>query len=208
MFTGLIEEVGTVTRIEEVPHGIRLSIDAETIAPRLARGDSVAVDGVCLTAIAIDGGEWVAEVSPETMARTNMAAYGAGTRVNLEQPLAAGARLGGHFVQGHVDGVTRLRFLRDEGDFVRVGLDLPSDLGRYLVEKGSVAVNGVSLTVASLDDECFEVQLVPHTLQHTNLTWEERPETMNLEVDVLGKYVARLLEGHLAGTAVPVGGDS
>lgn len=208
MFTGLIEEVGTVTRIEEVPHGIRLSIAAARIAPRLSLGDSVAVDGVCLTAIAIDDEAFVAEVSPETMARTNMAAYAPGIRVNLEQPLAAGARLGGHFVQGHVDGITRQRFVRDEGDFVRIGLDLPGELERYLVEKGSVAVNGVSLTVASLNGESFEVQLVPHTIEHTNLTSAERAEAMNLEVDVLGKYVARMLEGHLAGVAAPLGGEA
>lgn len=208
MFTGLIEEIGTVTRVDEVRRGMRLAIAAERIAPHLSPGDSVAVDGTCLTAIAIDGVELVAEVSPETMARTNMAAYAAGTRVNLEQPLPAGAPLGGHFVQGHVDGITRLRFVRDEGDFVRIGLALPRALGPYLVEKGSVAVNGVSLTVAALDEDSFEVQLVPHTVEHTNLTLQERPEAMNLEVDVLGKYVARMLEGHLAAAPAPLGGDA
>ncbi len=197
MFTGLVEEVGTVMRIEEVSHGFRLHISSEAIGESLSLGASVAVDGVCLTAIELNGSEFVAEVSPETIACTNMTAYREGTRVNLERPLAANARLGGHFVQGHVDGVAKLRFIEDEGDFVRIGLDIPEGLGHYLVEKGSIAVNGVSLTVASLGEDSFDVQLVPHTLQHTNLTWKDRPETMNIEVDILGKYVARLLEAQL-----------
>lgn len=197
MFTGLVEEVGTVTRIEEVPHGVRLHVAGATVVPGLALGASVAVDGVCLTAVAVAGDELVAEVSPETVARTNMAAYRPGTRVNLERPLAADARLGGHFVQGHVDGVTRLRYRREEGEFTRIGLDIPAGLDRYLVEKGSIAVNGVSLTIAALAGDGFDVQLVPHTLRHTNLVSRDRPDAMNVEVDVLGKYVARMLEGHL-----------
>lgn len=208
MFTGLVEEVGTVTRIEEVPHGFRLHVLSETIGASLSLGDSVAVDGVCLTAIELNGSEFVAEVSPETVACTNIAAYREGTRVNLERPLAADARLGGHFVQGHVDGVAKLRFVEEEGDFVRIGLDIPEGLEHFLVEKGSIAINGVSLTVASLSKDSFDVQLVPHTLQQTNLTWKDRPETMNIEVDILGKYVARMLEGQLQaiGTA-SVAGD-
>lgn len=208
MFTGLVEEVGTVTRIEEVPHGLRLHILSETIAASLSLGASVAVDGVCLTAIELDGSEFVAEVSPETVACTNMTAYREGTRVNLERPLAANARLGGHFVQGHVDGVAKLRAIEEEGDFVRISLDIPQGLEHYLVEKGSIAVNGVSLTVASLGEDSFDVQLVPHTLQQTNLTWKDRPETMNIEVDILGKYVFRMLEGQLQAVAAPsVAGD-
>ena len=198
MFTGLVEEVGTVTRIEKVPKGVRLRIDTEEVGASLSLGDSVAVDGVCLTAVELDGSAFVAEVSPETIACTNLSLYEAGTPVNLERPLAADARLGGHFVQGHVDGVTRQRFLREEGDFVRVGFDIPAGLEAFLVPKGSVALNGVSLTVAELHDDHFDVQLVPHTLAHTNLTAEGRAETLNVEVDILGKYVARMLEGHLA----------
>ncbi len=197
MFTGLVEEVGTVTRIDVVPHGSRLHIEAPMIAPDLGLGSSVAVDGVCLTAIELLDAAFVAEVSPETIARTNVASYEVGTRVNLERPLAADARLGGHFVQGHVDAVVRQRFVREEGDFVRIGFDVPEGLGHFLVSKGSIAINGVSLTVASLEGDGFDVQLVPHTLQHTNLTWAERAEALNVEVDILGKYVARMLEGHL-----------
>jgi len=197
MFTGLIEEVGTVTRIETVPHGSRMTIAANEIAPNLSLGASIAVDGVCLTAVQIDGNEFVTEVSPETIARSNFAFYGIGTRVNLERPLAANARLGGHFVQGHVDAVTKQLYLHEEGDFVRIGYAVPSGLGRYLVEKGSIAINGVSLTVASLKEDSFDVQLIPHTLEYTNLTSDERAGAFNVEVDILGKYVARMLAGHL-----------
>ncbi len=197
MFTGLIEEIGTVTRIERVAHGSLLWIATSAVAPSLAIGDSVAVDGVCLTAIEIDGTDFATEVSPETIARTNQSFYEAGTRVNLERPLAANARLGGHFVQGHVDAVTRQRFQREEGDFVRIRFGMPGGLERYLVPKGSIAINGVSLTIADLDDDWFDVQLVPHTLEHTNLISDKRAEAMNVEVDILGKYVARMLEGHL-----------
>jgi riboflavin synthase len=201
MFTGLVEEVGTVTRIDTVAHGSRLTIATESVAAGLRRGDSVAVDGVCLTAVAVEGREFAAEVSPETIARSNLVFYQIGTQVNLERPLVANARLGGHFVQGHVDAVTRQRYLRKEGEFVRVGFGMPEGLERFLVAKGSVAINGVSLTVASLDDEGFDVQLVPHTLSRTNLTSEARAGALNVEVDILGKYVARMLEGHLRASA-------
>ena len=141
-------------------------------------------------------------VSPETIACTNQSFYEEGTSVNLERPLAANARLGGHFVQGHVDAVTRQRFQRQEGDFVRLRFELPAGLARYLVGKGSIAINGVSLTIADLDEDWFDVQLVPHTLEHTNLISDKRAEAMNVEVDILGKYVARMLEGHLQVPAV------
>ncbi|MCH7824252.1 MAG: riboflavin synthase [Acidobacteria bacterium] len=196
MFTGLVEEIGTITRIERVPHGSLLRIATSAVAPSLAIGDSVAVDGVCLTAVEIDGTDFATEVSPETIARTNQSFYEEGTRVNLERPLAANARFGGHFVQGHVDAVTRQRFQREEGDFVRIRFEMPVGLERYLVPKGSIAINGVSLTIADLDEDWFDVQLVPHTLEHTNLVSDKRAEAMNVEVDILGKYVARMLEGH------------
>ncbi len=211
MFTGLVEEIGTVTSIGRVPHGSLLRIATSAVAPSLAIGDSVAVDGVCLTTVEIDGTDFVTEVSPETIARTNQSFYEEGTRVNLERPLAANARLGGHFVQGHVDAVTRQRFQRQEGDFVRVRFEMPVGLDRYLVSKGSIAVNGVSLTIADLDEDWFDVQLVPHTLEHTNLISDKRAEAVNVEVDILGKYVARMLEGHLqvpvAESIVAVAGD-
>lgn len=199
MFTGLVQEVGSVAAIEPVTRGVRLAVVAPEAAAELRPGDSVAVDGVCLTAVEIDGDRFATEVSPETLERSNLGEYEEGTEVNIELPLAAGARLGGHFVQGHVDATTRQEGRRDEGGFVRVRYRLPRGLVGFLVEKGSVAINGVSLTVAALEEGSgegrFDVQLVPHTLERTNLLSERRADTMNLEVDVLGKYVARLLAG-------------
>lgn len=225
MFTGLVQEVGSVAAIEPVTRGVRLAIVAPEAAAELRPGDSVAVDGVCLTAVEIEREVFVTEVSPETLRRSNLRDYREGTDVNIELPLAVGDRLGGHFVQGHVDAVTRQVGRWSEGDFVRVRYRVPRGLAGFLVQKGSVAVNGVSLTVAALGptegaergtteqetsgqgagsrargagdpaEQQFDVQLVPHTLQRTNLLSEGRADTMNLEVDVLGKYVARLLAG-------------
>ena len=211
MFTGLIEEVGTVTRVKHVSQGVRLRVTTNTSSLSLVLGDSIAVDGACLTVIEIDGMDFVTEVSPETIARTNQSLYEEGTRVNLERPLAANARIGGHFVQGHVDAVIRQRWQDKEGDFVRTRFEMPVGLERYLVPKGSIAINGVSLTIANLDKGWFDVQLVPHTLEHTNLISEKRAEAMNVEVDMLGKYVARMLEADLEvpgmESIVAVGGD-
>lgn len=202
MFTGLVEAVGTVRSREAMPEGFRLRISAGDLADDLVTGGSIAVDGVCLTALDIRDGEFSAEVSPETVARTNLREYRVGTQVNLELPLRAGDPLGGHFVQGHVDAVCIATDVVSEEDFVRMRFRVPAAQRRYLVEKGSVAVNGVSLTVASLTDEGFDVQLVPHTLERTNLTSAERAADLNLEVDILGKYVAQLVQAHLQ--AAPV----
>lgn len=197
MFTGLIEEVGTVARIDSMSRGSRLSIAATLVTRNLKEGDSVAVDGVCLTAVACREGEFAVDVSPETIARSNLVFYQGGTRVNLERPLPAAGRVGGHFVQGHVDATTQETHRREEGEFVRLAFAMPPGLEPYIVEKGSIAVNGVSLTVASLQEDCFEVQLVPHTVQRTNLGSRERAAALNVEVDILGKYVARLLQEKL-----------
>ncbi len=193
MFTGLVEEVGAVVGVNALARSSRLRIAAKGVLAELEQGDSIAVDGVCLTALDIDGDAFSADVSPETIARSNVALYRIGTAVNLERPLCVGQRLGGHFVQGHVDGVTRVVRTLEEEDFLRVTFEIPVGLRAYLVPKGSVSVNGVSLTVASIEDRSFDVQLVPHTLEQTNLTAEDRCETLNLEVDILGKYVAQLL---------------
>ncbi len=195
MFTGLIEEVGMVMAIEAVPHGSRLCIHSGRLCDDLAEGASIAVDGVCLTALGVGRNEFLTDISPETIARTNLSFFKIGTPVNLERPLAVGQRLGGHFVQGHVDGISRAVETHPEGEFTRMRFTIPSGLAGYLVEKGSVALNGVSLTVASLQEETFDVQLVPHTIERTNLTAERRAEAINMEVDILGKYVARLLQG-------------
>jgi riboflavin synthase len=200
MFTGLVESVGTVVAVDPMPGGVRLRIDAGELASGLALGGSVAVDGVCLTALDITEGRFSAEVSPETLARTNMGEYAPGTPVNLERPLRAGEELGGHFVQGHVDAVCQSVGVVQEEDFVRFRVRVPAEQLPYLVEKGSVAVNGVSLTVASMTEDGFEVQLVPHTLERTNLLADERANGLNLEVDILGKYVARFVAPHLPGS--------
>lgn len=201
MFTGLVESVGVVEAVEPMPTGFRLRIAAGDLAANLATGASIAIDGVCLTALDVAAGAFSTDVSPETVLRTNMGEYVVGTRVNLERPLQAGAELGGHFVQGHVDAVCRVTEVVQEDDFVRISLSVPDDQRPFLVEKGSVAINGVSLTVASMTDEGFEVQLIPHTLERTNLVAEGRAEHLNLEVDILGKYVAQFVAPHLAALA-------
>lgn len=197
MFTGLIEEVGRVAAIDALSQGSRLRIQAGTVVEGLDDGDSIAVDGVCLTAFDIRKDGFFADVSPETIARTNLSFYQIGTPVNLERPLAVGKRLGGHFVQGHVDGIIRLERTIEEGEFCRMTFSLPEALRGYLVPKGSVALNGVSLTVASLEAETFDVQLVPHTMKQTNLGVEGRAGAINVEVDILGKYVGQLIEERL-----------
>lgn len=193
MFTGLIEEVGEVIGIEALARGSRLTIRTGQVIDDLSEGESIAVDGVCLTALSVGRWEFAADVSPETITRTNLSFYRLGTPVNLERSLAVGQRLGGHFVQGHVDGISRSIKSVQESEFVRMSFTIPEGLRPYLVEKGSVALNGVSLTVASFEGDTFDVALVPHTLERTNLSVEGRAEVLNMEVDILGKYVAQLL---------------
>lgn len=197
MFTGLIEEIGTVAAIDARSQGSRLKIRASRVLEGLGEGDSVAVDGVCLTALEVRKDGFSADVSPETIARTNLSFFSIGTPVNLERSLSLGQRLGGHFVQGHVDGISRVTRTVREGEFVRMTFTVPRALRPLLVPKGSVALNGVSLTVASLEEDSFDVQLVPHTLERTNLADQKRAEALNMEADILGKYVARLLEERL-----------
>jgi riboflavin synthase len=190
MFTGLIAELGHVARVERSPEGARVRIEASTAA-ELRDGDSVAVNGVCLTATEVDGGAFSAEAMHETLARTSLGALDAGARVNLELPLRAGDRLGGHVVQGHVDGVGTIMALGDDGFARRVRIEAPEAVLRYVVEKGSIAVDGVSLTVAELDDRSFTVSLIPETLERTNLGSAQPGQAVNLEVDVLAKYVEK-----------------
>ena len=185
MFTGLVREVGKVVSFEDG----RLRVES-TIAASV--GDSVAIDGVCLTVVDGDRSTLGFDAVPETLARTTLGALGPGEPVNLEPALRAGEALGGHYVQGHVDGVGRVRSVDDEGEGRRVWFDAPPGLLRYCVEKGSIAVDGVSLTVAGLDDDGFAVALVPHTLEATTLGKAASGDAVNLEADVLAKYVERL----------------
>jgi riboflavin synthase len=193
MFTGLIREVGAVAAVDGREDGVRLVVRAPATAGAAAVGDSVAVAGVCLTVVAVADGTLAFEAVPETLARTSLASLEPGARVNVEPSLRAGEQLGGHYVQGHVDAVGTVRSVEREGDGVRVWLDAPQAVLRYTVEKGSVAVDGTSLTVARLDERGFAVALVPHTLAATTLGDLRSGDLVNLEADVLAKYVERLL---------------
>jgi len=193
MFTGIVRERGRVAAIDGGPDGVRLRIEAPETAPGVAVGDSVAVGGVCLTAVAVEGPELSFDAVPETLSRTALGSLRAGAEVNVEPALRAGEPLGGHVMQGHVDGVGSVRSVEPEGEGSRVWLDAPPGVLRYCVEKGSVAVDGTSLTVAALDDAGFAVALVPHTLVHTTLGALVPGDAVNLEADVLAKYVERLL---------------
>lgn len=191
MFTGIIQQVGTV---REAQPG-RLVVEGRRVLDGARPGDSIAVNGVDLTIAELDGAAFVANVMPETYRRSNLGRLQPGDLVNLEAALRAGQPLGGHFVQGHVDGQGRLLATEPEGDAVLVRYEAPRSLMRYVVEKGSIAVDGVSLTVVSRDETSFTVSLVQYTQEHTNLTRRSRGDPVNLEVDVLAKYVEQLLPG-------------
>jgi riboflavin synthase len=192
VFTGLVADLGTVTGVDATPDGVRLAVST-SLAPEIGEGDSVAVNGVCLTATAIADGEFAADVMHETLRRSSLAEVREGTTVNLELPLRATDRLGGHVVQGHVDGVGAIRSAEEDGFARIVEVEAPADLLRYVVEKGSIAVDGISLTVASVTDDAFTVSLIPETLERTNLGAAAPGQPVNLEVDVLAKYVERLV---------------
>jgi riboflavin synthase len=195
MFTGIVREIGRAFSISGRNGGVRLEIEAPATAAVTVVGDSVAVNGCCLTAVATEDGRIVFDAVPETLSRTSLGGLVAGERVNVEPSLRAGEPLGGHYVQGHVDGVGVVRSVDDEGEGRRVWIDASADILRYAVEKGSIAVQGTSLTVAALDEVGFAVALVPHTLTVTTLDELEPGRLVNLEVDVLAKYVERLLVG-------------
>lgn len=190
MFTGLIEATGTVRALTPVAGGQRLTIET-ALAADLAPGDSVATSGVCLTVVSRDADSWCADVSPETLRVTALGVLAPGSAVNLERPLAVGSRLGGHFVQGHVDGTGRIVAITPEGEFFRVRISFPPALAPYFIEKGSVAVDGISLTVASLAETTFDVQIIPHTWTATTLRHAQPGDPVNLECDMVGKYVLR-----------------
>lgn len=197
MFTGIIEETGRVGRLASVATGIRLRIDASLVLGGLHEGDSVSVNGVCLTATTFDESGFTVDVVPETLQRSNLGRLEVGNTVNLERPMRADGRLDGHIVQGHVDGtgtVTGAGATAEGGYLLEVAPD-PS-LMRYIVEKGSITIDGVSLTVAAVGESEFAVALIPHTLEVTNLGQRGTGALVNLEVDVIAKYVERLMEAH------------
>ncbi len=192
MFTGLIAALGQISRAERSADGVRLTVESG-LAGQLSEGDSVAVNGVCLTATSVGEGSFQAEVMNETLRRSSLRDAGTGAAVNLELPLRASDRLGGHVVQGHVDGVGAVRRMSSDGFARQVEIEAPPEVMRYVVLKGSVAVDGVSLTVADLDDASFTVSLIPETLERTNLGVVRQGTRVNLEVDVLAKYVEKLM---------------
>jgi riboflavin synthase len=196
MFTGLIADLGSVTAVRRNGAGARLRI-ATRLAGELQPGDSVAVNGVCLTATDVRDGGFAAETMRETLQRSTLGGLQVGASVNLELALRAGARLGGHVVQGHVDGTGAIREIRSEQLAHVLAIEADRGLDRYLVEKGSIAVDGVSLTVSALDGSRFEVSLIPETLQRTTLGALELGDRVNLEADVLAKHVERLLEARV-----------
>ncbi|MBN2244143.1 MAG: riboflavin synthase [Acidobacteria bacterium] len=194
MFTGIIEEVGTIQGIRFINEGAVATVAAEKIPPELKVGDSVAVNGVCLTATSVGNGMFTCDISAETLRISNFKQSRQGSRVNLERSLQVGGRLGGHIVLGHADGAGRLLARIPSGDGLELSFSFPKELARYLVYKGSIAVNGVSLTIASLGKESFSVAAIPLTLQETNLIGLKTSDPVNLEVDILGKYFERFFQ--------------
>jgi riboflavin synthase len=193
MFTGLIENVGEVAEVKPTPAGFRLRVTT-ALAAELVPGDSLAVNGVCLTIVSADAEGVHADVSPETARVSALGSVHRGAAVNLERPLRADARIGGHFVQGHVDATGTVEEVRPDGESYWVTVKYPPSLGPLIVRKGSIAVNGISLTVAGLDDTRFDVQVIPFTWVNTNLQHATAGDVVNIECDILGKYVARALE--------------
>jgi riboflavin synthase len=193
MFTGLIETLGEIAEVKPTPAGFRLRL-ATALSPDLTPGDSLAVNGVCLTVVAADSGGVHLDVSPETIRVSALGSLKRGASVNLERPMRADSRIGGHFVQGHVDATGSIEELRRDGDCWWVTVKFPPSLAAQIVRKGSIAVDGVSLTVAGVDDRRFDVQVIPFTWEHTSLRFLKVNDLVNLECDMLGKYVLRAME--------------
>ena len=194
MFTGIVREVGSVVAVEGGEWGVWLTVEAPRTGPLIAVGGSVAINGVCLTAESVDGARLVFHAVPETLSRSTLGELARGSVVNLEPALRAGDPMGGHMVQGHVDGIGRVQSIEAEGEGLRVIVETSTDTLRYCVEKGSITVEGVSLTIAELHDDAFGLALIPHTIAETTLARLVPGQRLNLEVDVLAKYVERLLE--------------
>ncbi|GAA4665995.1 riboflavin synthase [Streptomyces chumphonensis] len=193
MFTGIVEELGEVTAIENLGDSSRLTLRGPLVTKDAAHGDSIAVNGVCLTVVTVLDGEFTADVMAETLRRSGLGALDVGSRVNLERPMALGGRLGGHLVQGHVDGTGTIAARTPGEHWELVRVTLPAPLARYVVDKGSITVDGVSLTVVEAGADWFTISLIPTTLDLTTLGFKQPGEPVNLEVDVLAKYVERLM---------------
>ena len=195
MFTGLVEEIGVVEELEQLDDAVRIAVRAPKVTQDAAPGDSIAVDGVCLTVVDNVDGTFTADVMRETLNRSRLGTYEAGSKVNLERALAAGQRMGGHIVQGHVDGVAEVVSRTPSEHWEVVRFTLPRQLSRYVVEKGSIAVNGTSLTVSAVGEGYFEVSLIPTTLRETTAGALTPGAPVNLEVDIVAKYVEKMVQG-------------
>ena len=199
MFTGIIEEVGTVRRIERGAKGARLTIGAKTVLEDTRIGDSIATNGVCLTVVSMTGDSFSADVMAESLRRSSLGTLQGGSPVNLERAMAANGRFGGHIVSGHIDGTGTIASQKREDNAVWVKVKAPAPLLRYIVEKGSIAIDGVSLTVAAVTETDFSVSIIPHTGAQTILLGKKPGEPVNLECDVIGKYVEKLIQPHKTG---------
>ncbi len=205
MFTGIVEELGQVAEIVELGDSVRLGLRGPTVTSDAHAGDSISVNGVCLTVVTNDDGVFTADVMRETLDRSSLGALAVGSPVNLERPTVLGGRLGGHLVQGHVDGVGRLLSRTSSDHWDLLAISLPAELARYVVEKGSITVDGVSLTVVSVADDRFSVSLIPTTLALTTLGSKGPGDPVNLEVDVIAKYVERLMAlDHIPSSTTPI----
>lgn len=193
MFTGIIEELGTITSLEVGSDGARIAINAGLVTSDIHNGDSISVNGVCLTALDVSPAGFFADASQETLDRSTLGSLKTDSRVNLERAVTPSTRLGGHIVQGHVDGRGTFIAAEQNGDFYTVRIGFPADLARYLVYKGSVSVEGISLTIAALGDESFDIAVIPKTWELTNLSTLSPGDAVNLEVDVIAKYVERMM---------------
>ena len=193
MFTGIIEELGKIAAFEKNAGGAKIKISGEIVVKDTNDGDSIAVNGVCLTALEIGAKSFSANVSAETLARSTLGNLKIGSKVNLERAVTPLTRLGGHIVQGHVDGRGKFSGAKRDGDFWTVRISYPSEIGQYLVYKGSVSVEGISLTIANLTDDYFEIAVIPKTWEMTNLSSLQNGDSVNLEVDVIAKYVERIM---------------
>ena len=193
MFTGIIEEIGTVVRVKRGQHSAVLTIRAETVLEGAQIGDSIAVNGICLTVTALDGGSFSADVMHETLNRSALAGLSPGTHINLERAMPADGRFGGHIVAGHVDGVGKIRRIRRDDTAVWYTVGAAPEVLRYVVEKGSIAIDGISLTVAAVTETYFSVSIIPHTAAQTVLRERKEGDLVNLETDIIGKYVEKLL---------------
>ena len=199
MFTGIIEEIGTVRRIEHSAKGARLTIQAKTVLEDTRIGDSIATNGVCLTVVSMTGDSFSADVMAESLRRSSLGTLQGGSPVNLERAMAANGRFGGHIVSGHIDGTGTIASQKREDNAVWVKIKTPAPLLRYIVEKGSIAIDGVSLTVAAVTDTDFSVSIIPHTGAQTILLGKKPGDPVNLECDVIGKYVEKLTAPHKTG---------